>query len=134
MAKSNPIVGTSPEGGVILAYLALEQGRVISGIQDYSTTFLNASSSGNTELVAAVATQRIRVLWAFVTNGSATTRVVRFESATTAITADHRLLDGGGWIQSHLPHYLCQTVAGEALNFNLDGATAVGVDIGYILV
>lgn len=119
---------------IVKTHEGMEEGLVSSGRQTFSTALLNASASGNTEFVAAVTGQRIRVLWAIVTNNSSTTNTVHFQSATTRITADHRLLEGAGWADTYLPHYLCQTAEGEALNFNLSAAAAVGVDIGYILV
>lgn len=119
---------------IIKAFPGMEEGLVSSGRQTFSTALLNATNSGNTELVAAVSGQRIRVLWVLVTNNSASTNTVHFQSATTRITADHRLLEGAGWSERYLPHFYTQTAVGEALNFNLSGATAVGVDIGYILV
>jgi len=119
---------------IIQAYLDMEEGLVTSGRQTYSTALLNATGSGNTELVGADATRRIRLLWVIVTNNDTTTNTIHFQSATTRISANHRLLEGAGWAAVHIPHYYTQTEVNEALNINLSSATAVGIDFGYILV
>jgi len=94
--------------------------------------FLNATSTGNTALVAAGgAGFKHVVLKAFIVNTAATSHVVHFESATTAITPNIEAgADGGGG------EYPIQFETGdnEALNFNLTGAGTVGVHINYITV
>jgi hypothetical protein len=121
--------------GVVSALQDLDYGIAGAERVTYATAFLNATASGNTQLVALVAGRRIRVLAALVTNNGAAVIAVKFQSATTDITATHdAAADGGGFNIPPSQGFYCQTVAGEALNFNLSGVGTVGVDIGYVLV
>lgn len=96
---------------------------------------VGATASGNTQLLAAVAGIKFVVVWALVVNAGASPIKVQFQSATTGITAAHECAaDGGGWSQNASPMFVCQTVAGEALNVNLAAAGDVGVTIGYFEV
>jgi hypothetical protein len=96
--------------------------------------FVNATSSGDNELVAAPGSGiKIRVLSvAAVAGVSANT--VTFRSATTAISAGFPFAANGGMALNENPNGWFQTAAGEALNVNLSGATLVAVSITYILV
>jgi len=93
-----------------------------------------ASSSGNNEIVAAVATKKIRVL-GYVLMGAGAVNA-KFRSADSADrTGLHYIAAaGGGASASFNPVGWFETVAGEALNLNLSGAVAVGGVLVYIEV
>ena len=94
---------------------------------------LDATSSGNTQLVAAVTGKKIRVVEVLVTNKDSSTVTTKFQSATTDITAAHMSAASGGGYTRVAPEngWLFETAVGEALNFNLGGAGSVGCDVGY---
>lgn len=97
------------------------------------TALLNPSSSGNTAIVAAIPNAAIRVLAAAIVNGG-TANNVKFQSNTNDISALFALGSNGGVVLPFNEHGWCQTAIGEALNVNLSGATAVGVQISYIVL
>lgn len=98
------------------------------------TAVITASASGATQLVAAVAGKRIRVLhYRLMASGAVS---VKFQSASTDITGLMPFAANGG-ISAGAPSIIpaglifeFQTEPGEALNINLSGAVAVG---GYML-
>lgn len=121
--------------GVVAAVQDLDYGIAGTERVSYATAFANPTASGDTQLVAAVAARRIRVLWAVVTNKGASVISVHLRSASTPITATHDLAaDGGGYSIAPAQGFYCQTVAGEPLNVNLSAAGDVGIDVGYVLV
>jgi hypothetical protein len=96
--------------------------------------FVNASSSGDNELVAAPAAgTKIRVL-SVVAVAGVSANTLTFRSATTAVSAGFPFAANGGMALSENPNGWFQTAAGEALNVNLSGASLVAVSITYILV
>jgi len=101
-----------------------------------SRAFADPASSGDNAVVAAVAGKIIRVLGFVLMNNVATANNVRFRSATNSISC----LFGFGAIADGIVygpynlHGWFQTNAGEALNINLSAATAVGVQVVYVLV
>jgi hypothetical protein len=93
---------------------------------------LNASSTGNTALVAALTNQRIRVLSMVVVSTLANS--VKLQSATTDISATFPLAANGGFILPYNPTgWFTTNAINEALNFNMTVATATGVSITYEL-
>ena len=102
--------------------------------EDTKTALLNATASGNTQLVAAVTGKRIRVINCIVTNGGGSSITVKWQSATTDITAAYLLAaTGGGHSRTAAAGaWLFQTVAGEALNLNLSAAGTVPCDVTYV--
>ena len=93
-----------------------------------------ASSSGVTNVVAAVGGKRIRVLrLSLVANGAVN---VKFQSHVTPtdLTGLFYLAANGGWVESFCPVGIFQTVSGEALDINLSGAVAVGGCLTYVEV
>lgn len=101
---------------------------------DYKYAVIDAATSGNNTLVAAVASRKIRVL-AYMLESSGTV-TVRFESDAdgTALTGQmpttaQNILSAGfnpaGWFE---------TVAGELLNLELSGAVGVDGHLTYIEV
>lgn len=97
------------------------------------TTFANPSASGNTAVVAATPGAAIRVLGMGLVNGG-TANNIKFQSNTTDISALFALGINGGLVLPFNEHGWMQTAVGEALNINLSGATAVGVQVSYILL
>ena len=97
------------------------------------TADVDATSSGNTQVVAAVTGRRIRVTSVLATNGGSSTVSINFQSSTTEITATHMLaVNGGGYARDARPDgFLFQTAVGEALNINLDANGTVGCDVTY---
>lgn len=96
------------------------------------STFINASSSGATEIIAAKTGMAIRVIDAAVVTTSANS--VKFLSASTDISATFPLAANGGFILPFNEHGWFQTVEGEALQVNLSVASATGIHINYIVL
>lgn len=89
---------------------------------------IDASSAGNTQVVAAVSGKQIRVVaYAVVSSGTVN---VRFRSgANTNLTGPMRLVEAGG-VAHAFDGGLFQTNVGESLNINLSTNTQVG---GYVV-
>lgn len=96
---------------------------------------IDGATSGDNELVAAVAGKKIRVLAMFaVMTGTAVT--IRFESGAggTALTGQMQPSQGGGFVLPFNPIGWFETAAGQALNMELGGAQSVDGVFNYILV
>lgn len=120
IAGTNRIGGVYPVGGQIID----ENGTV----RTVNRAFVNATLLGNTEVVAAQgAGVRIRVLSYTIVALLATT--VKFQSATTDISAEMPFAANGGIAVPYNPHGLFQTAANQALNINLSSATTVGINV-----
>jgi len=88
---------------------------------------INATASGDTQVVAAVSNRRIVVVaYAVVANATVN---IRFRSGTTDITGAMRLVEGGGIAHAY-DAGLFQTAVGQALNINLSTNATVG---GYVV-
>jgi hypothetical protein len=88
------------------------------------------STLGATELVAASAGARYRVLSVAVVATVANN--VKFQSASTDISATFPLGANGGVVLPYNEHGWFETNVGEALNVNMSAATSTGVQIQYI--
>ena len=88
---------------------------------------INATNSGNTQVVGAVSGKRIRVI-AFAVVANATVNI-KFQSGTTDITGSMRIVEGGGIAHAY-DGGLFQTAVGQALNINLSANATVG---GYVV-
>lgn len=95
---------------------------------------IDAATSGDNTLVAAVAGKRIRVLSLYLVAAGAVT--ARFESAAggTALTGQSSLAANGVLSLPYNPTGWFQTVAGELLNLELGGAVSVDGALSYIEV
>ena len=93
---------------------------------------ISGATSGDNEIVAAVASRKIRVVGFFVVAVTAVT--VAFESSAggAALTGDMSL-GATGVLSAHNPLGLFETVAGENLNMELGGAVQVSGAIAYVL-
>lgn len=94
--------------------------------------FINASSLGSTQIIAAQTGMSIRVIDAAVVTTLANT--VKFQSNATDITASFPLGANGGLVLPFNEHGWFQTNIGEALNINLSVGTATGLQINYIIL
>ena len=83
--------------------------------------------------MAAVSGKKIRAIAFVVTNKGSSFIISKFQSATTDITAEQGHAANGGGYERAAPigAFLFETVAGEALNFNLSAGGAVGCDVAY---
>jgi hypothetical protein len=88
---------------------------------------INATNSGNTQVVGAVSGKRIRVI-AFAVIASATVNI-KFQSGTTDITGSMRVVEGGGIAHAY-DGGLFQTAVNQPLNINLSTNATVG---GYVV-
>lgn len=96
-----------------------------------SYTFLDTSSSGDNQLVAAAGSGvKIRVLAAVISAGGSVN--VRFKSATNSISNLFTMAVNNVVSLPYNPQGWFQTNANEALQINLNGATATGVTVVYI--
>ena len=96
---------------------------------------IDAATSGDNTLVAAVTGKKIRVLAAFFTmTGTAVT--IRFESAAggTALTGQMTPTQGQTIVLPFNPLGWFETVAAELLNLELGGAQSVDGALTYIEV
>jgi hypothetical protein len=86
---------------------------------------IDHATSGDNELVAAVAGKKIRVYNVVLI--SAGTVNVRFESGAggTALTGQLNLIANVGFAPGHDPNGHFETAAGQALNLELSGAVSV---------
>ena len=100
-------------------------------LRTVNRAFANASLIGNTQVVAAQgASVRVRVLSVLVVATLGVT--VKFQSATTDITAGFPLAANGGMVLPYNPHGWFETAANEALNINLGLGTATGCQITWV--
>ena len=95
--------------------------------------FVNPASIGdNVVLASQGANLKIRVV--YIVAVAAAANVITLKSATTAISAAKSLGINGGFILPRDANGWYETAVGEALNVALTAATAVGIDIGYVVV
>ncbi len=95
---------------------------------------ITASSSGITELVAASAGKKIRVIsYNYVVNAAVN---VAFRSGSTTVIGGLGYWgeQGRGKVAPYNPDGWFETAAGEALNVNLSGNVAIGGELVYVLI
>jgi hypothetical protein len=88
---------------------------------------INATTSGNTQVVPAVSNKRIRVV-AYAVVASATVSI-KFRSGTTDITGSMRIVEGGGIAHAY-DGGLFETAVNQPLNIYLSNNATVG---GYVV-
>jgi hypothetical protein len=125
--------GTNLIGQIIAAN---QTGTIYSGTTALTVKYaiINAAALGNTQLVAGVATKKLRVLsFRYVADADVS---VKFRSATagdlTGAMATGAKGGGGGAAFSSAGHF--ETVAGEALQINLSGNVQVSGHLAYVEV
>lgn len=114
---------------------AVQTDALMSGLTALTPKFaaISASASGDTVVVAAVASKKIRVVsYMFQSAGAVD---VRFRSgAATNLTGALPNAANTGAAAGFSPVGHFETVAGEALNINLSAAVAVGGHVAYVEV
>lgn len=97
---------------------------------------IDAATSGDNTLVAAVSSKKIRVLSLFIVNGHTSTQTVRFESGAsgTALTGQMILAANGGFVLPFNPVGWFETATTTLLNLELSGATTVDGSLCYVEV
>ncbi len=112
----------------LLSGLVVDENGISRTVQ---RSFVNASSSGNTQVVAARgAGIRIRVLAFYAVSAGACT--VKFQSATTDIAPGTSFAANGGIVVPLNHNGWFQTAANEALNINLSASVATGAMVNWI--
>ena len=108
----------------------LSEGEIVDLLR---TAFADPSSSGDSQIVAAPGAGFKIVVFGYQIVNGGTANNVRFRSATNSITSLKALaINGGTNVKPGvIPLFECN--ANEALNINLSGATAVGVDVQYLI-
>lgn len=126
-------VGTNLIGSVSAS---TETSTVYNGTTPLTPQFANitASASGVTTIIALVAAKKIRVLAIWLTANAAVNVKWQSHVTPTDITGLAYLAANGGYVLPFNPAGWFQTVAGEALDINLSGATPVGGSITYVAV
>lgn len=98
---------------------------------EVSRAFANASGTGNTQVVAAQGTGfKIRVVALVIIATTAVT--VKFQSATTDISASFPIGANGGMALPYNPKGWFETAANQALNVNLGSSIATAVQAVWV--
>lgn len=117
------------DGAVIPRVDIANTGAVGSG-----AAIIDAATSGNNTLVAAVAGKKIRVMSAFmVASGTVT---ARFESGAdgTALSGQINLIANTGFVLPWNPDGWFETAAATLLNLELSGTVSVDGSLTYRLI
>ena len=95
---------------------------------------IDAATSGDNTLVAAVASKKIRVLSLWLVASAAVN--TRFESGAsgTALTGQANLAANGGYVLPFSPVGHFETASGVLLNLELSGAVSVDGSLCYVEV
>lgn len=94
---------------------------------------VNPASAGDSVLVAAVSNRKIRVLALALVSSAANT--VTFKSSVAgAISGAFSFAANGGMVLPFNEHGWFETVAGEGLLVGLSAASAVGLQIQYVVL
>lgn len=112
----------------VSGYIVNDAGDVVQ----IKRAFITPAATGNTALVAAVTGKSIRVL--SVITVSTLANSIKFQSATTDVTATFPLAANGGFSLNENLGGWFQTASAEALNLNCSVATSTGCMITYIEV
>jgi len=122
-------VATDDVGGVHYQKVKIQRGTDGKVTSDVKYAKIDCSSSGANQIVAAVASKKLRVV-SYVLSASAAVNA-KWQSASTDISGLIYMDAKGGASPSHFDG-LIETAAGEALNLNLSGAIAVGGHLAYV--
>lgn len=113
-----------------------ETGSVFNGATALTPKFavIDAASSGDNTIVAAVSSKKIRVLSLFLIASGAVT--ARFESGAsgTALTGQATLAANGGFVLPFNPVGWFETASNTLLNLELSGAVSVDGSLSYVEV
>lgn len=105
-----------------------------ANVLDTKFTSIDAATSGDNTLVAAVTGKKIRVTSMFLVASAAVN--VRFESGAggTALTGQMNLIANTGFVLPFNPEGWFQTAVATLLNLELSGAVSVDGSLTYIEV
>lgn len=104
--------------------------RTVPLLSPHVNVAVTTASSGATQIVAAVANTKYRVLsLAIVSTGA---NSVKFQSASNDISALFPLGANGGLVLPFNEHGWFETNSNEALNINMSAASSTGVQIQYM--
>lgn len=106
----------------------------VSGSTDLTVKYavVSEASIADNEVVAAVATKKIRVL-SYVLNAAGGLNTATWKTAATALSGAMDLADNSS-LSASAQFGLFETVAGEALNLALTAATLVAGHVSYVEV
>lgn len=118
--------------------VALQTDVLMNGLTALTPKFavIDTASAGESTLVAAVTSKKIRVVSMFIVNGHTSTQTVRFKSGTggTAITGQMIFGANGGVVLPNNPSGWFETAAGALLSMELAGGTTVDGALSYVEV
>lgn len=118
--------------------VALQTDVLMNGLTALTPKFavIDVASAGESTLVAAVTSKKIRVVSMFIVNGHTSTQTVRFKSGTggTAITGQMIFGANGGVVLPNNEHGWFETAAGALLSLELAGGTTVDGALSYVEV
>ncbi len=95
---------------------------------------IDAATSGNNTIVAAVSGKKIRVLAVYFNTAAAVTTRFESDASGTALTGQNVWAGNDGIALSYSPVGWFETVEGELLNLELSAAISVDGAIVYIEV
>lgn len=101
-------------------------------LDDYLPAVIDASASGQTQLVAAETGRRIRVVEYTLVVGGAVDIIFQSDSTNLTGTMEFGVKGEGAGRESS--RWLFQTAVGEPLNLNLSANEGVGGHLLYLLV
>jgi hypothetical protein len=127
---------TQPVTGTVNALQAGDSIEIGGTIYTVLRAFVNATASGNTQVVAATAGKKVRTLKYSLSASAAANVYFATSTGGTAISSTKYLAGAGAGIgASFCPFGLfADTTSGDALEINLSTTANVGVDVLYILV
>ena len=115
---------------------SLESNQMLAGGTVVTPKFviIDAATSGNNTLLAAVASKKIRVVAAFLVSAGSVN--VRFESGAdgTALTGQMNLVANTGFVLPYNPAGWFETASNTLLNLELSAAISVDGSLTYIEV
>lgn len=118
--------------------VALQTDVLMNGLTALTPKFavIDVASAGESTLVAAVTSKKIRVVSMFIVNGHTSTQTVRFKSGTggAAITGQMIFGANGGVVLPNNEHGWFETAAGALLSLELAGGTTVDGALSYVEV
>ena len=124
----------SDQNGRVYTNAALDSSVITAAGLSIAPKFaiIDAATSGDNTLIAAVASNKIRVLSLFLV--SAGTVNVRFESGAsgTALSGQMNLVANTGFVLPFNPYGWLETASNTLLNLELSGAVSVDGAISYV--
>lgn len=127
---SGTTMATTDVGGVHHQKTRISWGKNAKETGDVKYLAISASSSGDTTLIAAIASTVIRVVnLCLIANGTVN---VKFKRGSTDITGLYYLVANAGAVLPEASRGWFETGSNEALVINLSAAVAVGGHLAYV--